>query len=120
MNFEYEAFGFYLSNHVVTEYRGKYNNHLTIKELKNYFDKNVDLIAYVDSIKEIVTKNNQKMVFIGVSDETAKNDMVMFPNVYSSINSIEKGDILYINVHVEKRFDKYQLIVNKVLEQIKD
>ena len=120
MEAEYEAFGFYLSNHIITEYRAKYNNHLKINELERFYNKNVDLIIYVDRIKEVTTKSNDKMLFITGADETNKIDVVIFPTIYSEISDIEKGDILIINGHIEKRFDKYQVVVNKVIQEIKD
>ena len=116
---EYQAFGFYLTNHIITEYRAKYNNYLKISEIGRFFNKNVELIIYVDRIKEVNTKTNNKMVFITGSDETTQIDAIMFPTVYANITDLEKGDILIVSGRVEKRFDKYQLVVNKIIEQIK-
>ena len=118
LEYEFETFGFYLSNHIITEYRSKYNNHLMLKDIASYFDKNVKLIVYVERLKEINTKSNNKMVFITASDEMGKIDLVVFPNVYNVIPPITKGDILVIEGHVEKRFDKYQIVVNKIVDQI--
>ena len=120
LEYEYETFGFYLSNHIITEYRSKYNNHLMIKDVENYFDKNVKLIVYVDRLKEVSTKSNNKMLFITASDEMSQIDLVLFPTVYSNVNEIFKGNILLVEGKVEKRFDKYQIIVNKILDQIFD
>ncbi len=120
MDFEYEAFGFYLTNHIITEYRGKYNNNFKLKDIGKYFDKNIDLIVYVERTKEISTKNNNKMLFITGVDETSKVDIVAFPTVYDEIEGISKGDILILNGRVEKRFDKYQIVVNKVVGLIKE
>ncbi len=119
MAYEFDTFGFYLSNHIITEYRGKYNNHLAIKDLNAYFDKIVDIIIYVDRLKEIKTKTNNTMLFVTGSDETSKIDVVIFPTIYQELENVEKGDILIINARVEKRFDKYQLVVNRIIEQIK-
>ena len=120
LEFEFETFGFYLSNHIITEYRSKYNNHIMIKNIEAYFDKNIKLIIYVERLKEVNTKSNNKMLFITGSDEMGKIDLVLFPTVYSGVNNISKGDILVIDGRVEKRFDKYQIVVNKIIEQIID
>ena len=45
---------------------------------------------------------------------------MLFPTIYENNANIEKGDILIINGHIEKRFDKYQVVVNKIVEQIKE
>jgi len=120
MDFEYELFGFYLSDHIINEYRAKYNNYLKIKDIPRYFDKNVDIVIYVDYVKEVVTKANSKMLFVTATDETGKIDMVIFPKLYSEIEMLEKGDILFVNVHVERRFDKYQLVVNRIVDKVQE
>lgn len=112
MKKEYELLGFYLTNHPVSEYRNKYK--ITINSISNYYDKVIDIVVLVDFIKEINTKNNDKMLFITGSDELDKIDIVMFPKTYEKYNDIKKGEVLLINGKVEKRYDKYQVIVNEV------
>ena len=119
MDFECEAFGFYLSDHIISEYRSKYNNYLKIKEIGKYFNKNVELIIYVDQVKELMTKSNAKMAFVTGTDEMNKVDVVLFPTIYADIDNLEKGDILIVNGRIEKRFDKYQVAVNKIIEHLK-
>ena len=53
------------------------------------------------------------------SDEANSIDIVMFPKTYSMYPNIVVGDVVKINGKVEKRFDKYQIIVNR-LEKIKE
>ena len=114
MSFENELCGCYLSHQPVTEYRLKYNNKVSLESIDNYFDKNINIILYVDRINEINTKKNDKMMFITASDELSNIDLVLFPNVCSDINNIAIGDIIEIFGKVEKRFDKYQIIVSKI------
>ncbi len=118
MEHELEMFGFYLSNHPVTEYRIKLNENLLLSEVEEYFDRNVTVIAYVDKKKEVGTKNNDTMCFITGSDEISNLDIVLFPRVYEQYPNIEIGNIIKFYGKIEKRFDKYQLIVRtlEVLE----
>ena len=111
MEKEYELFGFYLSNHPVTSYKKKYNT-INLSNISNYFDKVIDLVVYVDRIKEVDTKKGDKMCFITGSDEGTSIDVVMFPKIYNS--NIKIHDILYLNGRVEKRHDSYQFVVNKI------
>lgn len=113
MNQELEVFGFYLSNHPVTEARIKYNKPISILNLNQYFDKFIDIIVYIKNIKEIDTKKGEKMCFITSEDETSILDVVLFPNTYKNV-SFQVGDIILLNGHVEKRFDKLQVIANSV------
>ncbi|MEI3530263.1 MAG: DNA polymerase III subunit alpha [Bacilli bacterium] len=112
MNLERDTFGFYLSHHPVTEYRIKFNNLISLEQIDNYFDKNINIILYVDRKKEITTKKNDKMLFITASDELATIDVVLFPKFYTLGTNINVGDIVEVSGHVEKRFDKYQLVAN--------
>ena len=82
-----------------------------LSELNKYFDKTIEVIVYIDKIKEINTKKNDKMVFVTGSDELNTVDIVLFPNIYERYNDIEKGDIIKIKGRVEKRFDKLQIVV---------
>ena len=114
MEHELELFGFYLSNHPVIEMRKQYPNCVPLKSIERYFDKTIDVIILVDSYKPIESKNNKKMAFLVGSDEIKKLDFVLFPNIYEVAPLIKKGDILYIRGRVEKRFDKYQIVVNNL------
>ena len=116
MNIEQELFGLYLTNHPVSIARDKYKNTIMIKDIKNYFDKEISLVIYVDSIKEVLTKNKDKMAFINGSDELEDISIVLFPKTYEK-NHISKNDIIYVSGKVEKRFDKYQIIAN-IIEKI--
>ncbi|HHW69627.1 MAG TPA: DNA polymerase III subunit alpha [Tenericutes bacterium] len=114
MDNELRVFGFYLTNHPVTAYRSNLNKKITIKEIKKYFNTYIDIIIMVDRIKKIDTKDKNTMMFITASDEADNVDLVLFPKVYEQNKNISVGDILLVNVKVEKRFDKYQLIANEI------
>ena len=72
------------------------------------------IVKCVDKVKEITTKSGAKMVFISGSDELSNIDLTVFPDTYKEMEHIEKGDILLARARVEKRYDQYQLIVNKI------
>ena len=114
MKNELGVYGFYLSKHPVTEYKLKYQNIIDLEKIEDYFDKNVSIIIYVDSIREINTKNNEKMAFINGSDEIDKIEIIVFPKVYKNIDKINSGNILKIDGKVQKRFEKYQVVANKI------
>ena len=107
---EKELYGFYLSNHPVS----KYNNNIKLIELKKYFDKFITGYFYIETIRKIKTKKNEDMAFISCSDETSTEDFIVFPNKFILINNIKVGDIIFIKGHVEKRLDKYQIVVNEI------
>lgn len=110
---ELNTFGFYLTNHPVTEYKNKAGL-VQINELDKYFDKVINIVLLVDRKNEVTTKKNDKMLFVTGSDEISNVDVVLFPSVYEKYPNINVGDVLGINAKVEKRFDKYQLVVNTI------
>ncbi len=111
MQKELEVFGFYLSEHPVTEYRLKYPSSIPLSEVASSFDKRISTIVYVDFVKKILTKKGEEMCFISGSDEIMNIDLVLFPNVYRKVN-VEKSNIIYIVGKVERRLDKYQIVVD--------
>ena len=116
MQYELEVFGFYLSNHPVTEYKKQNPKAIELKDLSAYFDRIIEAIVYVDNIKEIDTKNKDKMMFITGSDELATIDIVVFPRTYRVMPNFGNDDILQITGKVEKRYDQYQLVANKIIK----
>ena len=88
MSLELENYGFYLTNHPVTEYKLKYPKSIAIEEISSYFDQEVEFVCLVDRVREITTKKQDKMAFLSVSDEVAETELVLFPKVYSE-NHVE-------------------------------
>jgi len=118
MEQELNIFGFYLSNHPVTEYKLRNKDIMILSDIDKYFDKSISTVILVDKTREVETKNNKKMLFMDGVDEITKVDLVLFPAIYEKHNYIEKGNVLKIFGKVEKRFDRYQIVVSdvKVLE----
>lgn len=114
MEQELNIFGFYLTENPVTELKLKHNIVVNLNEIENYFDKVINIIVYVDKVKEVNTSKGEKMSFISGSDELSTVDIVLFPKVYIKYNDIKQGDIILIKGRVEKRFDKYQIVVNDI------
>lgn len=110
IKYEKDVFGFYLSDHPIV----KYNNSIKLIDLKDFFDKSVKLYLLVDEMMKIKTKDNSDMAFIVCSDETDNADLIIFPNKFKLLNDIKIGDIVNVYGRVEKRYDKYQILVNDI------
>lgn len=111
MNREVEVFGTYLSNHPVSEYRKIYQA-ISLKNIKDYYNKNVTCLIYVEKIKKINTKKGESMMFITGSDELASAEFILFPNKYQEVTN----SIYLIKGKVERRFDKVQIVINEMEE----
>jgi len=109
---EFNAFGFYLSNHPVSKYKNE--NSLNTLNLSNYDNKYINLILEVLNVKEVITKKNDVMAFVKASDEYKQIDLTLFPNEYKLNKDLKKHDIINVYGKVEKRLDNYQIVVSKI------
>ena len=111
-NLELETFGFYLNEHPISKYKKIDDiNSLTIP---NLFNKNITIILKINNIREIITKKNEVMAFILGSDEYGLVDLTMFPKMYEKYKNISVNNIIKFYGVVERRYDRYQIIVNKL------
>lgn len=110
MNNELSLFGYYVSTHPSSKYPGNFK----LINIESYFDKFVECVVLVENIKTIKTKTNKDMAFLTASDETISGEFTCFESVMPSLNFISKGDLVRIKGRVEKRLDKYSVIVNQI------
>ena len=87
---------------------------ISLHVVDNYFDKTVDVLVLIEKIKVISTKKGDKMAFFTGSDETGSKEFILFPKTYNMYSKIEKGNLIKIRGHVEKRLDAFQIIVEKL------
>ena len=118
LNKEKELFGFYLTSHKTEKYKLNYKNIVDISDIKNYLNKQIEVIVIIDRIKELITKKGEPMCFITGSDNTGTISLVLFPETYKNNKNIKKNEIIKVKGKVEKRFDEYQIICNELDRKI--
>lgn len=106
---EIALYGFYISNHPTSKYI--VDNSITTNILNKYFDKNVNMILYIERKTEINTKTNEKMMFLNASDSYGSIELVMFPKTYNKFFNIPIPGVYKIKGKVEKRFSKLQVVL---------
>ncbi len=111
---EKELFGFYLSNHPVTFYKAQYSNMIDLNQVREYFNQIITTVVLVEKVKVIQTKRGEEMMFFDASDEYQKLDFTLFPKIYQQYPTIQVGDILKIEGRIERRYDTFQVVVNKI------
>lgn len=111
---EKEIFGFYLTNHPSTKYKYGRRDYVNLKDVANYFDKNINTVVLVERVKVIKTKNGDNMAFLTCSDEDGSISYTCFPKVYNLYNNITRGDVILVFGKVEKRLNELQIIVSKI------
>lgn len=110
MERELEVMGTYLSSHPVSDLKKKIKV-VDLKDIAKHFNKNVTVLIHIEKTKKIQTKNGQDMLFITGSDETSTLEFVLFPRQFCDIMI---GSIYVVDGRVERRLDKYQVIVSRI------
>ncbi len=108
---ELNSFGFYVTNHPASKYQ---DGIMKIKDMRAFFDKYVNLVVIIGSVKKIKTKNGEDMGFILGSDETGSADFIIFPKNNKFLTMIKKDDLVKIRGQVTRRLDKYQIVISNV------
>ena len=108
---ELKTIGFYLTEHPSVKYRDE-GIGVNSSNISRFFNKNVIVVVMISSLRETTTKNNDVMAFITGSDEFGEIQFTCFPNVYKKFSSVKVGNILKVFGRVERRYDKYQIIIN--------
>ncbi len=109
---EKEVLGFYITNHPASRFHDK--NIMKLENITNYFDKFVKCVVLVSRIYSVNTKNGEKMYFVSAEDETASADFIIFPRQNSLLAKFKNDDLILVTGKVEKRLDKYQVIVSNI------
>jgi DNA polymerase-3 subunit alpha len=102
---EKETLGFYITGHPLSEYRGLLVKHATVstEELHSLPDKSsVKLGAIVTGVKEISTKNGDRMAFVVLEDLAGSVEAVVFPDLYrSSMLHLSKDSAVLVKGQVD-------------------
>ncbi len=113
---ELSSYGFYVTNHPASKYKDPKIMKLSFKE--NNLFKNINLVVIVESIKRIKTKKGDDMAFVTVSDETGKEDLIIFKEHINLLNEINYSDLVFIGAKVSKSFDKVTIIINSIKKKV--
>jgi len=110
LELEYSSLGVYITSHPAS----KYQKNIATKDIKNYFDKTVEIPLYIERVNEIFTKKNETMAFATASDLFGKINLTIFPNVLKNIKFDLRRNVYLIKGKVEKRFSEFQIIVSEI------
>jgi DNA polymerase-3 subunit alpha len=106
LKWERELLGLYLSQHPLKAFETYLEElALPIGDLKPEMDSRLTVIGgAVTDMREIVTKNGQKMAFVKIADMTGEAELVLFPTVYQQTAGIwERDRVLLIRGKVNAK-----------------
>jgi DNA polymerase-3 subunit alpha len=108
---EYNALGFYLTNHPASKYT---SGVVKSKQIPKYFDKTIKIVGLIENIHSIKTKKSEDMAFITLSDEFGNIDLTIFPKSYHLLSDLNKGNLIEVLGKVTKRYASYSVSVIKI------
>lgn len=111
MNRELNTFGYYVTNHPASKYQ---DGIMKIQNIEKYFDKYVDTVVIIGSVRKIKTKKAEDMGFMAGSDETGTADFIIFPKNNKFLTMFRKDDFVKIRGQVTRRNDKFQIVVSNM------
>ena len=114
LQFEKEAFGFYLSEHPVALERARWSEvNATTKGLLQVRPNSfIKLVGMVEGIRQIRTKKGELMAFIQLQDEFGTTSATLFPQSYNEVIGWVKEDlIVYVEGVLEFRNGSSQIKV---------
>lgn len=115
---EKELLGLYVSGHPLEKFKEKLSKSgMTIKKIREQArtDQNIIFGAIISESKVILTKKQEKMAFLTLSDLTGSIEVVVFPKTYKEFHEILEPDTcVVVKAKVSNRNGEKGFIVDKV------
>jgi DNA polymerase-3 subunit alpha len=114
---EKELLGLYISGHPLEAYKEKLDKlERPINKLKELKEGDVCVTAgLITSIREVTTKKNERMVFLGIEDLTGELDVVVFPAVFEEFRALLVPDnCIALKGKISKRNNETSFIADKI------
>ena len=114
---EKELLGLYISGHPLEEFRSKLESKdVNIKKLENFREGTETVIAgIIEEARDVLTKKNERMVFMRLADLTGKIEVAIFPRVLSEFREFITPDVcIAIKGRVSRRNNETSFIAEKI------
>ncbi|MBI4572771.1 MAG: hypothetical protein HY713_05735 [candidate division NC10 bacterium] len=115
---EKETLGFYITGHPLAEYRALLARHTTVttEDLPSLADKSTVMLgAMVTAVKEISTKNGERMAFVTLEDLAGSVETVVFPDLYrSSMLHLAKDSAVLVKGQLDIGEETVKLLLSEV------
>ena len=117
---EKELLGLYISGHPLDRIRGKLENRdMNIKKIKEKLENGaqITIAGIIDTARVIITKGNDRMAFLKISDLTGSIEAVAFPNIFKeSIEILVPEKCIAFSGKVSLRNGEKSIIIEAVKE----
>jgi len=117
LQWEKELLGLYISEHPFNVFRPRLSESIIpLSSLKDYKNQDIYTAGVVSSIKKIVTKKNENMLFVKIEDGISFVEILVFPKVLKeTLDLWQDGKTILMNANVSDKDGEIKLLVNKAI-----
>ena len=116
---EKEFLGLYVSAHPFREYEGKLTGLITpLLEMKAMVGSGaqVRVAGAVSTIKKIMTKKGDPMLFVGLEDGLAAVEVLVFPRLYKEVHEkLVDGGVIIVDGSLSDKDEEPKILANKII-----
>ncbi|MEI7424875.1 MAG: DNA polymerase III subunit alpha, partial [Candidatus Staskawiczbacteria bacterium] len=119
LGWEKELLGLYVSSHPLNGFKKLFASKTTAiaKIDVSFVDKKVVVGGLVSSVKKIITKKGQPMLFIKLEDLTGKAEVIIFPNLLErNPGALQENKIIFVGGRVDDRNGEIKIVADDVQE----
>ena len=123
LKWEKELLGLYISGHPLKNYRKILEEKCLpiINVSQDLSGRVVRIGGVVSSIKKIITKKGQPMLFVNLEDESGRIELVVFPSVLENYPSLfQENKIVFVSGKVDFRDNVPKIICNTIEEIVEE
>lgn len=117
---EKELLGLYISGHPLDRLRDKLESRkMNIKKVKNEMSNGMQITVagIIETVRPVITKNNERMAFLKISDLTDSIEAVCFPSIFkASIDILVPEKCIALSGKVSNRNGEKSIIIEAVKE----
>ncbi len=117
LSWEKELLGLYVTEHPFSDYRKKLHNKVRltpISYLGEYVGENsVRISGIISTIKKIMTRKNETMLFVRMEDTVASTEILVFPKLYQkNIEIWKEGNVILCSGTVSDKDNEIKFLAN--------
>ena len=119
LGWEKELLGLYVSSHPLNSFKKLFEARTVpiSKVDATFVNKKIILGGLVSSVKKIITKKGQPMLFMKLEDLSGKMEVVIFPNLLErNPNALQENKIIFVAGRVDDRNGEIKLVADDAQE----
>lgn len=119
LSWEKELLGLYITEHPYDDYKEYLKNITTpLIRLNEYIgENNVNVAGVISSIKKIITRSNETMLFVKIEDAVSNIEILVFPRLYKETTDIwQEGKVVIGKGKLSDKDQEIKFLANIVLE----